>query len=220
MTTAGLALNLLLAVLLVGALWMGWRVERRLTALRASHVGFTKAVADLDAAAARAEQGLADLRAATDEAAESLADRLAKAKILVAKLDERIDAGEQSAQHVARIAAQSAAAQAAAARQAPVLELSMRVPPQAGTTPAQPVAPMAAPMAATTAAGRVADRVETFRRVLEQPRTSPVHALRERLEQEDLTARAPQPLPTPRSRARIDDDLFDDPRRGAAGGRS
>jgi hypothetical protein len=202
MTTAALALNLLLALLLIGALVMGWRVERRLTALRASHAGFTKAVADLDAAAARAEQGLADLRAATDEAAESLADRLTKAKILVAKLDERIDAGEKSAQHTARLAAE-----AAARRPEAVLELAVRAPSR------PPVAP--------SVEGRVADRVETFRRVLEQPRTSPVHRLRERLEQEDLAAaaRPPEAQPTPRSRARIDDDLFDDPRKAGGLGR-
>jgi len=87
MSLAAFALNALLAVLLFAALGMGWRLERRLNALRASHEGFAKAVADLDAAALKAERGLADLRAATDEAAESLAERIEGARRLAMRLD-------------------------------------------------------------------------------------------------------------------------------------
>jgi hypothetical protein len=76
MSVFAVALNGLLVVLLLAALAFGWRLERRLKALKDSHEGFAKAVGDLDAAAARAEQGLADLRAATDEAADTLAGRL------------------------------------------------------------------------------------------------------------------------------------------------
>ncbi len=83
-------LNLFLAGLLMAALAMGWRLDRRLKTLRDSHEGFAKAVADLDAAAIRAEQGLADLRAATDEAAETLGERIDRARALVSKLDDRL----------------------------------------------------------------------------------------------------------------------------------
>lgn len=89
MSVVALAMNGFLAVLLIAALAFGWRLERRLKALRDSHEGFAKAVADLDNAAARAEQGLADLRAATDEAAETLAVRIERAQALVAQLEER-----------------------------------------------------------------------------------------------------------------------------------
>jgi hypothetical protein len=91
MSLTAIALNGLLAILLLIALAFGVRLERRLKALRDSHEGFAKAVADLDRAAMRAEQGLADLRAATDEAADTLADRITKAKALAAQLDERLD---------------------------------------------------------------------------------------------------------------------------------
>lgn len=87
MTVAAFAMNGLLVVLLLAALAFGWRLERRLKALKDSHEGFAKAVADLDAAALRAEQGLADLRAATDEAAETLGERIAAARELAMKLD-------------------------------------------------------------------------------------------------------------------------------------
>jgi hypothetical protein len=87
MSLAAFTLNALLVVLLFAALGMGWRLERRLNALRASHEGFARAVADLDAAALKAERGLADLRAATDEAAESLAERIESARRLAMRLD-------------------------------------------------------------------------------------------------------------------------------------
>ena len=51
MSLVAISMNLLLAVLLAAALVMGWRLNRRLKALRDSHEGFAQAVADLDAAA-------------------------------------------------------------------------------------------------------------------------------------------------------------------------
>ena len=90
MSAIAIGLNLMLAGLLAAALMMGYRLNGRLKALRESHEGFAKAVAELDAAAARAEQGLADLRAATDEAHDALADRIDKARALTAKLDRQL----------------------------------------------------------------------------------------------------------------------------------
>jgi len=90
MSLIAIGMNLLLAGLLIAALGLGLRLNSRLKALRESHDGFARAVADLDAAAARAEQGLADLRAATDEAADVLADRIEKARTLSAKLDRQM----------------------------------------------------------------------------------------------------------------------------------
>lgn len=97
MSAVAIGMNLLLAGLLVAALLMGARLNARLKALRESHAGFAKAVADLDAAAARAEQGLADLRAATDEAHDALADRIEKARALSAKLDRQIQSAPATA---------------------------------------------------------------------------------------------------------------------------
>ena len=88
MSDIGLIMNALLGVLLVGALVVGWRLDGRLKTLRASHQSFTRAVEDLDRAAARAEQGLADLRAATDEAADSLAGRIERAGHLAGRLEK------------------------------------------------------------------------------------------------------------------------------------
>jgi len=87
MSVIAISLNLLLAGLLGAALAMGWRLNKRLKALRDSHDGFAVAVRELNTAAARAEQGLADLRAATDEATEELVDRIEKGRALAARLE-------------------------------------------------------------------------------------------------------------------------------------
>jgi hypothetical protein len=91
MSLIGLAMNLLLAALLLAALLMGWRLNRRLAALRDSHDGFAVAVAELNTAAGRAEQGLADLRAATDEAVDILGDRIEKGRTLATRLERLIE---------------------------------------------------------------------------------------------------------------------------------
>ena len=97
MSIVGLGLNILLACLLGAALVMGWRLNKRLQALRDSHDGFAIAVRELNTAAARAEQGLADLRAATDEATDALADRIEKGRALATKLERLIDQGGELA---------------------------------------------------------------------------------------------------------------------------
>lgn len=89
-------LNLFLVLLLVGALGMGWRLNQRLKVLREGQMGFAKAVADLDAAAIRAERGLADLKAASDEMAEVLVTRIERARILASKLDQQFEAGARA----------------------------------------------------------------------------------------------------------------------------
>ncbi|RYF95091.1 MAG: flagellar positioning protein PflI [Caulobacteraceae bacterium] len=87
MSIVALSMNIVLGLLLVAALGMGWRLERRLKALRSGHDDFAKAVADLDAAAMRAQAGLMALRAASSEAEENLNVRIAAAQALVAELE-------------------------------------------------------------------------------------------------------------------------------------
>jgi ElaB/YqjD/DUF883 family membrane-anchored ribosome-binding protein len=91
MSIVGLVLNLVLVGLLVAALFVGLRLNKRLKALRDSHDGFASAVRELNSAAQRAEQGLADLRAATDEAVDLLADRIEKGRALATRLERAVD---------------------------------------------------------------------------------------------------------------------------------
>ncbi|WP_297513460.1 DUF6468 domain-containing protein [uncultured Caulobacter sp.] len=178
MSVVALAMNGFLAVLLIAALAFGWRLERRLKALRDSHEGFAKAVKDLDTAAARAEQGLADLRAATDEAAETLAVRIERAQALAAQLDERINR--------------------------PLAAPSASTPrPTRASEPPPTVAP--APGERRLSAAdfeRLLDREDRVERAARgEPLPRPI-------------SRPTPPAETPRSRARIDDDLFDGPADG------
>jgi len=92
MSVAAIVMNLVLSGLLLAALAFGWRLEPPLQARKDSHGSSPPAGADLDTAAARAEQGLADLRAATDEAAETLSDRIETAKALSARLERGVSA--------------------------------------------------------------------------------------------------------------------------------
>ena len=179
MSVVALAMNGFLAVLLIAALIFGWRLERRLKALRDSHEGFAKAVADLDQAAARAEQGLADLRAATDEAAETLAVRIERAQALAAQLEERVN------------------------RPAPP---QIQAAPER-EVPARPSRTVQASPAASPGERRLS--AADFERLLERE---------DRVERvargEPVSRPAPRPsssAETPRSRARVDDDLFDGP---------
>jgi hypothetical protein len=100
MSLIGYALNGLLVALLGAALVMGWRLNRRLKALRESQAGFAAAVQELNRAAARAQQGLSELRAATDEAVDLLSDRIDKGRQLAGKLEKLV----QQAPAAARLA--------------------------------------------------------------------------------------------------------------------
>ena len=95
MSIISIGMNLLLAGLLVAAMVVGLRLNKRLKALRDSHVGFEAAVVQLNVAAQRAEQGLADLRAATDEATDMLSDRIEKGRALATKLERLVAAAPE-----------------------------------------------------------------------------------------------------------------------------
>ena len=180
MSLTAIALNGLLAVLLLIALAFGVRLERRLKALRDSHEGFAKAVADLDRAAMRAEQGLADLRAATDEAADTLSDRIAKAQALAAQLDERLNRAIVTPPPGSAL---RAAGEPRAAAPRPMRAAEPELPPETQR--------------------RL--RAEDFEKLLDReariPRDAPPPS----------AARPSAPKETPRSRARVDDDLFEGP---------
>jgi len=95
MSLIAIGMNLLLAGLLIAAMVVGVRLNRRLKALKDSHAGFEVAVRELNMAAVRAEQGLADLRAATDEATDMLSDRIEKGRALAAKLERLVSSAPE-----------------------------------------------------------------------------------------------------------------------------
>jgi hypothetical protein len=113
MSPIAVGLDILLVTLLIAALVVGLRLNRRLKALREGQAGFVKAVGDLDAAAARAEAGLRALRAASEDAHDALLTRIETARGLITRLDTATEAAS-------RAAAAIGAAPSAAALHAPV----------------------------------------------------------------------------------------------------
>lgn len=197
MSLVAVALQVFLAVLLMVALVFGWRLERKLKALRDAQDGFAKAVADLDNAAQRAEQGLADLRAATNEASEYLADRIEKAKTLAAQLDDRMTHAASAPRIETREPRQDLGQRPA--REPRDFVASQAPEPQPAPSPAggrrlsaQDFEAMLEREARARTGGPATSRPATPSNSSLNP---PLNPSRE----------------TPRSRARVDDDLFDGP---------
>ena len=101
----GVALDLLLIGLLVGALIFGVRLERRLRYLRETQGGFAGAAAELNMAIARAERGLQEIRAIAGDAQSVLADRLQDGRAAAARLDQKIKDAQAAAERLERISA-------------------------------------------------------------------------------------------------------------------
>lgn len=91
------SLELLLAALLVATLGLGFRLERKLRALRDSQAGFVKAMSELDGAAYRTQNGLEMLRQATDEARGALVPRIEAAQTAAARLEQLTSEAELAA---------------------------------------------------------------------------------------------------------------------------
>lgn len=90
-----------LMLLLVAALGYGVRLEKKLSALRAGQQAFASAVADLNAAAGRAESALASLRASGQET-DLLHDRIVKAREVKAQLETLIARAPETSRPVLR----------------------------------------------------------------------------------------------------------------------
>ena len=181
MSLIAIGMNLLLAGLLVAAMVVGLRLNKRLKALRDSHEGFEAAVRELNTAAVRAEQGLADLRAATDEAVDMLSDRIEKGRALAAKLEKLVAAAPELPRPMAP-------AERVAPRAMPPVAPASRVENPAETRLSNLLA-----MARSRLAAKEAAQVEVA--------VAPI-------EREPLVGRAP--LPGRRIAATPDDDLFED----------
>jgi hypothetical protein len=87
-------LNLLLAALLLTALAVGVRLDRRLKDLRKSHLSFTQAVQELNSASARAQAGLTQLRITAQESGDLLGNRIHQAQELMDQLEQKMVAAK------------------------------------------------------------------------------------------------------------------------------
>jgi hypothetical protein len=109
-----IGMDVLLAGLLLAALFMGARLNGRLKALKESHQGFAAAVQTLDAAATKADAALKALHAASEDAHDSLLARIDTARALALKLEKASETAERAA-----VRAEDAFARAPAAIAAP-----------------------------------------------------------------------------------------------------
>jgi hypothetical protein len=103
MSAIAFCLDLILASLLMAALYVGLRLDKRLKALRESHAGFAGAVAELDAAVVKAQDGLATLKATAAQVETAIADRIQDARGMTAKLDQQSAAAKTAAEKLERL---------------------------------------------------------------------------------------------------------------------
>jgi hypothetical protein len=96
MSAAGIIMDLVLMVLLLGALGFGVRLNMRLKALKSGQEAFAEAVSQLDQAAIRAHQSLKSLRGEADESQELLHGRILAARDLLTRLEQQIDQAERT----------------------------------------------------------------------------------------------------------------------------
>jgi hypothetical protein len=127
MSPVAVGLDLLLVGLLLTALFVGLKLNVRLKALRDGQVGFIKAVAELDTAAARAEAGLKALRAASEDTHDELLTRIETARGLIV----RLEAAAERAQRIAEAAPPPAALAASPLISSPRFEPRSRLQPAA-----------------------------------------------------------------------------------------
>ena len=195
MSPISIGLNLLLAVLLGLTLWLGLRLNRRLTALREGQLQFAAAVADLDRAAARAERGLAELRMAGDETLELLSGRVEKGRELAIRLERLNDTARAT---LDRVPVELPISTPAPAKRSlpPALAALQKV---WGDAPAQASADLSLEEAEAAAESLVLKLSKA--EVLEEGQGLPV------------PPRAVPPRAAKPSRILVDDDLFDTPAR-------
>ena len=191
MSPVALGLDLLLIALLLVAVVIGLKLNKKLKTLRDSQLGFVKAVQELDGAAARAEAGLNALRAVQDQTHDSLLARIETARGLITRLEQ---AG-------ARVAAP-----------APTPQLAAAAPPVRASAPARPAdpSPVRAPapvQPARPAAASAQRATAPLRAAAPAPREAvPLRPQAPAFTREAL--RGPRP-----STREIDDDLFEESER-------
>lgn len=142
MNAIAFCLDLILATLLISALYVGLRLDKKLKALKESHVGFTGAVAELDAAIIKAQDGLATLKSTALQVETAIADRIQDAKGMTARLDQQASAANAAAEKLERLLerypSSISAAASAADRDSGLLSLRERI--SAARAPGQPLA--------------------------------------------------------------------------------
>ena len=120
MNAIAFCLDLILASLLLAALFVGLRLDRKLKALKDSQSGFVNAVAELDGAVVKAQEGLGALKATAAQVETAIADRIQDARGITARLEQQAKAATAASDKLERLLERypSSAAQSGAGRAA------------------------------------------------------------------------------------------------------
>jgi hypothetical protein len=103
MNAIAFCLDLILATLLLAALFVGLRLDRKLKALKDSQASFVGAVADLDASLLKAQDSLATLKTTAAIAESAISDRIQDAKGISARLDQHAKSAATAADKLERL---------------------------------------------------------------------------------------------------------------------
>ncbi len=103
MNAVAFCLDLILASLLLAALLVGFRLDRKFKALKESQSGFVDAVADLNASLVKAQDSLAALKSAAAIAEVAISDRIQDAKGITARLDQNAKAAAAASEKLERL---------------------------------------------------------------------------------------------------------------------
>lgn len=103
MSIAAFAFEALIAVLLLGAAIMCWRVDRRLKALRNGQDGLRQTISDLNDAVDRARASLSQLDRAARDSGAGLEHKVREAQRLCDELQILNDGAEARADRLARV---------------------------------------------------------------------------------------------------------------------
>jgi hypothetical protein len=126
MNAIAFCLDLILATLLLAALFVGLRLDRKLKALRDSQSGFLRAVAELDASIVKAQDSLGALKITATQAEAAIADRIQDARGATARLDQQAKAATAAADKLEQLLERYPASTAREGRDPGPLELRNR----------------------------------------------------------------------------------------------
>jgi hypothetical protein len=161
----GMAIEIVVAALLVLTIAYCTVLNRRLTRLRADEEVLRATIAELITATEIAERAILGLKATASECEKSLGGRLVKAEAMIVDLDRQMVAGSEIVRRIGAIvgAAGSPLAAAAGPAPAPAAAEPKAEPPAARVAEAPPPAEANA-RALRSAAQEAAERLAAYRR--------------------------------------------------------
>jgi hypothetical protein len=163
----GMAIEIVVAALLVLTIVYCTVLNRRLTRLRADEEVLRATIAELITATEIAERAIMGLKATASECEKSLGQRLVKAEAMVVDLDRQMTAGTEIVRRIGAIVGAAGSPLAAAAGGPPQASAPVE-PPAPDAPPVPPAGPVAVAdggaRALRGAAQEAAERLAAYRR--------------------------------------------------------